>query len=79
MGAGQLTTFQRWSILAGAAVLLSLAMGMRQSFGLFQPSIIRDVGITVAESAPGVPTVGTITPEQVRDHLVRTAVALATG
>ncbi|MGX9391354.1 MFS transporter [Nitrobacteraceae bacterium UC4446_H13] len=49
MGAGQLTTFQRWSILAGAAVLLSLAMGMRQSFGLFQPSIIRDVGITVAD------------------------------
>ncbi|MGZ6678199.1 MAG: TetR/AcrR family transcriptional regulator [Nocardioides sp.] len=35
------------------------------------------VGLTVTESAPGVPTVGTITPEQVRDHLVRTAVALA--
>ena len=49
MGAGQLTTSQRWSILAGAAILLSLAMGMRQSFGLFQPSIIRDVGITVAD------------------------------
>jgi len=49
MVAGQLSPFQRWSILAGAAVLLSLAMGMRQSFGLFQPSIIRDVGITVAD------------------------------
>ncbi len=49
MVAGQLGTLQRWSILVGAAVLLSLAMGMRQSFGLFQPSIIRDVGITVAD------------------------------
>jgi len=30
-------TFQRWSILAGVAVLLSLAMGMRQSLGCFNP------------------------------------------
>ena len=45
----QLTSFQRWSILAGAAILLSLAMGMRQSFGLFQTSVIRDVGITTAD------------------------------
>ena len=49
MTAAQLSSFQRWSILAGAAVLLSLAMGMRQSFGLFQPSIIRDIGITTAD------------------------------
>ena len=49
MTAAQLTPFQRWSILIGASVLLSLAMGMRQSFGLFQPSIIRDVGITTAD------------------------------
>lgn len=49
MTAAQLSTFQRWSILAGAAVLLSLAMGMRQSFGLFQPSILRDTGITTAD------------------------------
>jgi len=49
MTAAQLSTFQRWSILAGAAVLLSLAMGMRQSFGLFQPSVIRDIGITTAD------------------------------
>ncbi len=45
----QLSTTQRWSILAGAAILLSLAMGMRQSFGLFQPSVIRDIGITTAD------------------------------
>jgi predicted MFS family arabinose efflux permease len=49
MTAAQLSTFQRWSILIGAAVLLSLAMGMRQSFGLFQPSVIRDIGITSAD------------------------------
>lgn len=49
MQAAQLGSYQRWSILIGAAVLLSLAMGMRQSFGLFQPSVIRDVGITSAD------------------------------
>jgi predicted MFS family arabinose efflux permease len=49
MTAAQLNTFQRWSILVGAAVLLSLAMGMRQSFGLFQPSILRDTAITTAD------------------------------
>src|SRR4051795_3457092 len=49
MTAAQLSTFQRWSILAGAAILLSLAMGMRQSFGLFQPSILHDTAITTAD------------------------------
>lgn len=49
MRAGELGTYQRWSILAGAAIMLSLAMGMRQSFGLFQPSVIRDIGITSAD------------------------------
>ena len=34
------------------------------------------VGLLVAESAPGVPTLGSITPEQVTDHLVRSALAL---
>ena len=36
-------------ILGGAAVMLSLAMGMRQSFGLFQPHMIRGLGITAAD------------------------------
>lgn len=49
MMAAQLTAFQRWSILVGASVMLSLAMGMRQSFGLFQPSIVHDIGITTAD------------------------------
>jgi predicted MFS family arabinose efflux permease len=38
-----------WAILGGAAAMLSLAMGMRQSFGLFQPHLIREIGITAAE------------------------------
>jgi AcrR family transcriptional regulator len=36
------------------------------------------VGILVAEAAPGVPTVGEITPEQVRDYLVSSALAALT-
>lgn len=37
------------------------------------------VGILVAETSPGVPTVATLSPEQVRDHLVTAAIALAKG
>ena len=36
------------------------------------------VGIQVKESAPGVPMVGQVSAEQVRDHLVASALALAT-
>ena len=49
MQATQLTSYQKWSILIGASVMLSLSMGMRQSFGLFQPSIIHDTQITTAD------------------------------
>jgi AcrR family transcriptional regulator len=35
------------------------------------------VGILVTESAPGIPTVGEISPEQVRQYLVASALALA--
>jgi AcrR family transcriptional regulator len=34
------------------------------------------LGILVSESAPGIPTVGQISPEQVRRHLVHSALAL---
>ena len=44
-----LSSAQRWAILGGASVMLSLAMGMRQSWGLFQPHMIRDLGITAAD------------------------------
>ena len=37
------------------------------------------VGILVTESAPGVPTVGEISPDQVREYLVASALALAGG
>ena len=35
------------------------------------------VGILVKEAAPGIPTVGQISPDQVRDYLVASALALA--
>lgn len=36
-------------ILVGASLMLTLAMGLRQSLGLFMPSLTRDVGISVAD------------------------------
>ena len=49
MNRSELTRGQRWAILGGASLLLSLSMGMRQSWGLFQPHMIRDLGITAAD------------------------------
>jgi len=49
MDRNELTRIQSWSILGGAALMLSLAMGMRQSLGLFQPQMIRDIGVTAAQ------------------------------
>jgi predicted MFS family arabinose efflux permease len=52
MGAMKQTDLPRFHvalILGGAALMLSLAMGMRQSFGLLQPHMIRDIGITAAD------------------------------
>lgn len=49
MKRSELGRLQSWSILGGAAVMLSLSMGMRQSFGLFQPEMVRDLGITSAD------------------------------
>jgi len=40
---------QTTTILIGASVMLSLAMGMRQSFGLFLGPISRDLAITAAD------------------------------
>lgn len=44
-----LSRIQVLAILGGASVMLSLAMGMRQSWGLFQLHLIRDIGITAAD------------------------------
>ena len=49
MKRAELTRLQSCLILGGAAVMLSLAMGIRQSWGLFQPHVIRDIGITAAD------------------------------
>ena len=49
MKRSELTPLQTWSILCGAALMLSLAMGMRQSLGLFQPQMIRDIGVSAAQ------------------------------
>lgn len=40
---------QTWPILAGASVMLSLSMGMRQSLGLFVLPVTRDIGVTAAD------------------------------
>lgn len=49
MNRSQLTSAQTWAILGGASLMLTLAMGMRQSMGLFQPHMIRDLGISAAD------------------------------
>jgi len=56
----------------------TLLANMLYASGLGALQLAR-VGILVKESAPGVPTVGQISPEQVRDHLIASALALATG
>jgi hypothetical protein len=44
-----MTRNQTRPILIGAAVLLSLGMGLRQSLGLFLPPVTRDLGLTAAD------------------------------
>ena len=36
-------------ILIGASLMLSLAMGLRQSLGLFMPALTKDIGISVSD------------------------------
>lgn len=38
-------------ILIGASVMLSLSMGIRQSFGLVMPSLTKDIAVTVSDFA----------------------------
>jgi hypothetical protein len=38
-------------ILIGAAVMLSLGMGLRQSFGLILQPVTQDIAITVSDNA----------------------------
>ena len=49
MKQSDLSRAQYTYILGGAALMLSLSMGMRQSLGLLQPHVVRDLGITAAD------------------------------
>jgi MFS family permease len=43
------TNVQTMTVLAGASVMLTMSMGMRQSFGLFVPPVTQDLGISIAD------------------------------
>jgi predicted MFS family arabinose efflux permease len=49
MSEAELRRAQSLSILAGASVMLSLAMGMRQSLGLFLGPVTQDLGLTASD------------------------------
>src|SRR5215475_7735693 len=46
-----LTRGQAVGVLSSAAILLSIAMGLRQSLGLFQTPIVQDLGLQAADFA----------------------------
>ena len=37
------------------------------------------VGMVVKEAAPGVPTIAPLSPDQVKEHLIASSVAMAVG
>lgn len=43
------TNAQTMTVLAGASVMLTMSMGMRQSFGLFVPPVTQDLGISISD------------------------------
>ena len=43
------TNSQTMAVLAGASMMLTMSMGMRQSFGLFLTPVTQDIGISVAD------------------------------
>lgn len=43
------TSTQTISVLTGASIMLTMSMGMRQSFGLFVSPVTQDLGISVAD------------------------------
>ncbi|HEU4379188.1 MAG TPA: MFS transporter [Hyphomicrobiaceae bacterium] len=51
---GLLTRFESVLILSSAAVMLSIAMGLRQSLGLFQTPVVQDLGLQAADYAMAV-------------------------
>jgi predicted MFS family arabinose efflux permease len=51
---GQLTRGQAVLVLSSAAIMLSIAMGLRQSFGLFQTPVVQTLGLQAADFAMAV-------------------------
>ncbi|KAB2914115.1 MAG: MFS transporter [Hyphomicrobiaceae bacterium] len=49
--AGQLSRGEAVLILSSAALMLSIAMGLRQSLGLFQTPVVQDLGLQAADYA----------------------------
>jgi predicted MFS family arabinose efflux permease len=47
----RVTRGQAVAMLSGAAIMLSIAMGLRQSLGLFQTPVVQDLGIAAADYA----------------------------
>ena len=43
------TSAQTTAVLVGSSIMLSMSMGMRQSWGLFSGPVTQDLGITVAD------------------------------
>ena len=48
---GLLTRGQAVLVLSSAAIMLSIAMGLRQSLGLFQTPVVQDLGLQAADFA----------------------------
>jgi predicted MFS family arabinose efflux permease len=47
----QVSRSQAYAMLGGAALMMSLAMGLRQNLGLFQAPVARELGIAISEFA----------------------------
>src|SRR5437868_1729241 len=47
----QVTRGQAYAMLGGAALMMTLAMGIRQNLGLFQAPASRDLGIAISDFA----------------------------
>jgi predicted MFS family arabinose efflux permease len=47
----ELTRTEAIAVLSGAAIMLSIAMGLRQSLGLFQLPVVQDLGLQAADFA----------------------------
>src|SRR5215470_5896618 len=47
----QVSRGQAYAILGGAALMMTIAMGLRQNLGLFQAPASRDLGIAISDFA----------------------------